>query len=117
MHLAAQFHPDQSPNDPRDWTAGFNCRPIVTATGPGSGWSQHSFGLAIDINPIENPTVTAEGTTRNRYARPYTDRADVRSGMVVQGGVVVRAFAAIGWKWGGSWSGAKDYMHFSLTGR
>jgi hypothetical protein len=26
-------------------------------------------------------------------------------------------FAQIGWEWGGFWSSAKDYQHFSLTGR
>jgi hypothetical protein len=31
--------------------------------------------------------------------------------------VVVRAFAGIGWGWGGDWHSLKDYMHFSLTGR
>jgi len=29
----------------------------------------------------------------------------------------VRSFAAVGWAWGGNWSGGKDYMHFSLAGR
>jgi hypothetical protein len=36
--------------------------------------------------------------------------------MIHEGDVVVRSFAAIGWSWGGHWSGDKDYMHFSLTG-
>ena len=35
--------------------------------------------------------------------------------MIHDGDVVVRTFAAIGWSWGGYWSGEKDYMHFSLT--
>jgi len=29
----------------------------------------------------------------------------------------VRAFDAVGWGWGGRWSGAKDYQHFSASGR
>ena len=33
------------------------------------------------------------------------------------GDVTVRAFRSIGWGWGGTWSGARDYMHFSATGR
>ena len=37
--------------------------------------------------------------------------------MIHEGDLVVRAFAGIGWEWGGHWSGSKDYMHFSLRGR
>ena len=31
-------------------------------------------------------------------------------------GPVVRAFARIGWEWGGHWQYSKDYMHFSRNG-
>jgi hypothetical protein len=37
--------------------------------------------------------------------------------MAVEGGVVVRAFGAVGWSWGGRWSDATDYQHFSASGR
>jgi hypothetical protein len=37
--------------------------------------------------------------------------------MIHAGDLVVRAFASIGWKWGGSWSGGKDYQHFSSNGK
>ncbi len=118
LHLAVQYRPNQDdPNDTRNYTSGFNCRPVVTARGPLAGWSQHAWGLAIDINPIQNPYVTADGYVRNVHARPYRDRSLRLPGMIHPGDVVVRAFAAIGWKWGGSWSGSKDYMHFSSTGR
>ena len=37
--------------------------------------------------------------------------------MAVEGGALVRAFDAVGWGWGGRWSGGvKDYQHFSLSG-
>jgi hypothetical protein len=36
--------------------------------------------------------------------------------MAVAGGVLVRAFESIGWKWGGRWRGSPDYQHFSTTG-
>jgi hypothetical protein len=36
--------------------------------------------------------------------------------MVHDGDVVVRSFTAVGWSWGGHWSGGKDYMHFSRLG-
>jgi hypothetical protein len=118
LHLAVQYRPDQDdPNDTRNYTDGFNCRPVVTARGPLSSWSQHAYGLAVDINPIQNPYVASDGYVRNNHARPYRDRWLRRPGMIHAGDAVVRAFAAVGWGWGGSWKGAKDYMHFSSTGR
>ena len=83
--------------------------------GSGTGnWSQHAYGLAVDINPIENP-YTGCGRTRERASIPYLNRSRIRPGMVTA--AVVRAFRSIGWGWAGSWSGStKDYMHFSSTG-
>jgi hypothetical protein len=96
-----------------DNTSAFNCR-VVDGT---SRWSEHAYGRAIDLNPIENPYVTARGTTSHRASRAYLRRSPYRAGMAVEGGVAVRAFAALGWSWGGRWSGARDYQHFSASGR
>jgi D-alanyl-D-alanine carboxypeptidase-like protein len=96
-----------------DNTSAFNCR---AATGSGN-WSQHAYGLAIDLNPIENPYVE-NGRVYHDASRPYLDRSKRLKGMIRAGGTVVRAFASIGWGWGGSWSGGvKDYQHFSASGR
>jgi hypothetical protein len=46
----------------------------------------------------------------------YLDRNDVRPGIAVPGGLLVDAFAAGGWQWGGRWAGTPDYQHFSATG-
>jgi hypothetical protein len=96
-----------------DNTSAFNCR---NATGT-SHWSQHAFGLAVDINPIENPYVYANGTTTHAASRPYLNRSDVRAGMAVAGGTLVRAFDAVGWGWGGRWPLPTDFQHFSANGR
>lgn len=119
MHLAVPYRgpQDDNPYDKRDYTVGFNCRPVLTAHGEGNSFSQHAYGLAIDINPMENPYVAADGFVKNFYARRYRNRSLQRRGMIRPGDVVVRAFAAVGWKWGGYWKSEKDYMHFSLTGR
>ena len=118
MHLSRRYRPNHDdPNDRRDYTASFNCRSVITPRGPLGTWSQHSYGWAIDINPIENPYVGADGYVRNRNARPFRDRSLDLRGMIHPEDVVVRSFAAIGWGWGGSWSSGPDYMHFSLTGR
>jgi SpoIID/LytB domain protein len=98
----------------RDLSAAFNCRP---ATGSPGTLSQHSYGWAIDVNPLENPYVGSDGKVLRRAAKPYLDRTLRTPGMIHPGDIVVRSFAAIGWSWGGDWYTIKDYMHFSLTGR
>jgi len=115
--LAKRFRPHADPDTRASVTAAFNCRPVITPDGPQDAYSQHSYGLAIDINSLQNPYVRSDGYVRNRFTRPYVDRSQDLPGMIHEGDVVVRAFAAIGWEWGGHWSGGKDYMHFSLTGR
>jgi hypothetical protein len=95
-----------------DNTSGFNCRRVY----PGGPWSAHAYGLAVDLNPLENPYVHG-GRVEPPAGRRYLDRTKRRRGMVVSGDLVVRAFAAIGWPWGGQWSSSKDYQHFSATGR
>jgi len=95
-----------------DNTSAFNCRYVDGTT----RWSEHAYGRAIDINPIENPYVSG-GRTSHRASEPYVDRTPRRPGMAYEGGVLVRAFDAIGWGWGGRWSSVKDYQHFSASGR
>jgi D-alanyl-D-alanine carboxypeptidase len=100
----------------RDISGSFECRRAVPSPcGSGTGnWSNHAYGLAVDINPIENP-YTGCGRTRERASAPYLNRSKLRRGMVTP--AVVRAFRSIGWGWGGSWTGStKDYMHFSWNG-
>jgi hypothetical protein len=98
-----------------DNTSAFNCRPATGST----RFSEHAFGRAVDVNPIENPYVYVNGTTTHRASRPFLDRSNHRRGMAFPGGVLVRAFARAGWKWGGNWRppSATDYQHFSSTGR
>lgn len=99
-----------------DNTSAFNCR---TRTGSTTEFSQHSYGRALDLNPLENPYVSRSGKTAHPRSVPYLDRGASRSkpGVIVAGGPVVAAFASIGWHWGGDWSGVRDLQHFSATGR
>jgi hypothetical protein len=97
-----------------DNTSAFNCRPAVgSSTG---SWSLHAYGLAVDVNPVENPYVLG-GRVLPAAGRRYLDRTRSRRGMAVEGGVLVEAFAAVGWEWGGRWAGSPDYQHFSTSGR
>ena len=96
-----------------DNTSAFNCR---AATGS-SHWSNHAYGLAVDVNPIENPYVSGGGSS-HRASGPFLNRSRHRPGMAYNGGVLVQAFRSAGWGWGGNWSGSvQDYQHFSYNGR
>jgi hypothetical protein len=114
----AQVYGNERPKD-NDVSGSFQCRQAVSSpcTGgkPSGRWSNHAYGLAIDMNPRENPYVGC-GATYDPAGRKYLDRSRLRKGMVTP--AVVLAFASIGWGWGGAWTGdTKDYMHFSHNGR
>jgi hypothetical protein len=112
MRLVDDFGADDFTSIEADNTSAFNCRPV---TG-GIGWSQHAYGRAVDVDPIENPYLD-HGTTTHAASRPYVARDPVRPGMAVPNGELVAAFAAVGWGWGGNWSNPVDLQHFSSTGR
>ena len=92
-------------------TAAFVCR---TARGQ-TRWSAHAYGLAVDVDPFQNPYRRGD-LVLPELASAYLDRADGRPGMILAGGPVTAAFAAVGWTWGGTWRSPRDLMHFSATG-
>lgn len=113
MRPMSHYRGDDRASMAADNTSGFNCR-VVRGT---SRLSMHAYGEAIDVNTVENPYVTSRFGVQPPAGRRFVDRSNVRPGMAVEGNVLVRAFDAIGWHWGGRWSSAKDYQHFSTTGR
>ncbi|HET7443443.1 MAG TPA: M15 family metallopeptidase [Solirubrobacterales bacterium] len=112
MRLVDAYGADDHRSMEADNTSAFNCR-FVSGT---SSWSQHAYGRAIDVNTIENPYVGSDGHVSPPQGEPFADRSLHAKGLIHAGGAVVRAFAAIGWGWGGDWSGDRDYQHFSATG-
>jgi hypothetical protein len=118
MRLADVYGPSAGRPRDGDVSGSFECRqavpsPCTGGRGTGTG-SMHAYGLAVDLNPVENPYVGC-GESRDPAAKRYRDRSRHRRGMVTAR--VIRAFASIGWGWGGSWTGnTKDYMHFSSSG-
>src|SRR3954465_10160127 len=118
MRIADFYGPEQQRPEDGDVTASFECRqaaasPCTGGTGTGS-WSMHAYGLAVDVNPGENPYVGC-GQSRDPLTRRFFAPPRRRKGLVAAR--AIQAFASAGWGWGGSWVGdTKDYMHFSSTG-
>ncbi len=112
MDVIDVFDGDDDASMAANNTSAFNCREVSRRPGV---WSQHAFGTAIDINPVQNPYILRNGTVLPPDA--VTDRATPIPGLIGPDGVVVEAFREIGWGWGGNWSGVLDYQHFSASGR
>jgi poly-gamma-glutamate synthesis protein (capsule biosynthesis protein) len=112
MRLVDDFGADDTASMNADNTSAFNCRAI---TG-GTGWSEHAYGRAIDVNPVENPYVVVGSYVAPRAGYAFDERPDA-PGVIHDGDLVVQAFAAQGWQWGGYWDNPIDYQHFSTTGR
>jgi hypothetical protein len=111
MRITSAAELTAPPTGDGNTTDAYACRPVRGST----VWSQHAYGLAVDVNPFLNPYHKGK-IVLPELATSYLDRADVRRGMILPNGPVVRAFAAIGWKWGGDYHSLKDFMHFSATG-
>jgi len=69
--------------------------------------SPHSYGLAIDINPIQNPHI------KGKVFQPVTGKYDHNlKGTILRDSKLVQEFVKRGWQWGGSWRSSQDYQHF-----
>jgi hypothetical protein len=113
LALVSDYGSDDEKSMAANNSSGFNCRPVAGT----ARWSQHSFGAAIDLNPVQNPYVTEAGVSP-KSGQPYAqadDRSAAVRGLITADSVVVRAFRDAGWAWGGDWTSPKDYQHFSAT--
>jgi D-alanyl-D-alanine carboxypeptidase len=111
MRLVTTADLNAHPTGDGNNTAAFVCRAARRQT----RWSAHAYGLAVDVDPFQNPYHRGD-LVLPELASAYLDRDNQRPGMIRQGDVVTRAFAAIGWTWGGTFRTPKDLMHFSATG-
>jgi hypothetical protein len=94
-------------------TSAFNCR---DTTGKPGVFSNHSWGRAIDINPLTNPYVKGNKVLPPE-GRKYVDRTKEFPGSILKNGFVVREFERAGWTWGGNWPDRQDYQHFEKPQR
>lgn len=114
MKLVSEYKGSDWQSIESDNTSAFNCR---SATGS-KKWSKHSYGKAIDINPIENPYISRKGYISHKASSAYRKRVHKKSSyadkaVLLKNDKAVQIFEKYGWKWGGDWSGVKDYQHFS----
>lgn len=114
MRLVSDYKGSDWQSIEADNTSAFNCR---KATGS-KHWSKHSYGRAIDLNSIENPYVSRSGHISHKASQQYRKRSHKKhtaadKAVLLKNDKAVRIFKKYGWKWGGDWSGVKDYQHFS----
>ena len=114
MRLVSDYGGSDFQSIEADNTSAFNCR---RATGS-RGWSKHSFGKAIDINPIENPYIRNNGRISHKASYKYKMRKHKKRhdpadrAMLVPGDPALRAFTGRGWVWGATFREARDLQHF-----
>jgi len=108
MALVEEYGGDDDASMAADNTSAFSCRPI---TGTTDRYSTHSYGQAIDINPVENPYVKGD-TVLPPAGAEFLDRTDVRPGMITESDAVVKAFRRARFTWGGGWTSLQDHQHF-----
>lgn len=107
IRLIDEYNADDELSMEDNNSSALNFRPIMGT----NKLSKHSYGLAIDINPVQNPYITKDKVLPPNSLE-YVDRSNVRKGMIVEGDVCYNAFTSRGWTWGGSWKTMKDYQHF-----
>ncbi|HEY7101187.1 MAG TPA: M15 family metallopeptidase [Mycobacteriales bacterium] len=112
MRVTSPAEVTAPPTGDGNTTSAFVCRPVRGRT----IWSAHAYGLAIDVDPFQNPYRSGQRVLPE-LATAYLDRGRKLPGMITAAGPVVAAFRSIGWTWGGGWSSPTDLMHFSSTGR
>lgn len=113
MKLVSNYHGNDFASIEADNTSAFNCRFI----GGTNKWSNHAYGKAIDINPLENPYVNTNGKTVHKRSVYYLKRvrqsdASTDLAMLLPHDEATQAFKKRGWIWGGDWYSIKDYQHF-----
>lgn len=90
-------------------TSAFNFRPVG---GNKKVLSNHSYGLAIDINPLINPYVLRDKSVMPPEGKKYVNRKLKVPGLITRESACYQIFKQYGWTWGGDWRTVKDYQHF-----
>lgn len=113
MKLVSNYNNDDWKSIEANNTSAYNCR-VVAGT---KKWSNHSYGKAIDINPIENPYISRKGYISHKESLKYRKRVHKENtlkdrAILLKDDEAVKIFKKYGWSWGGDWITIKDYQHF-----
>ena len=111
MVLIDEYGADDEASMADNNSSAFNYRTISHST----KLSSHSYGKAIDINPLYNPyvkTVKGQLTCQPANAETYMDREKEFSYKITADDLCCRLFKEHGFTWGGDWEKSKDYQHF-----
>ena len=106
LRLVDDYGGDDDASMAADNASAFNFR-VVAGT---DVLSQHARGLAIDLNPVENPWRRPDRVVP-KQGEAFLDRRHMRPGMIVRPGPVVAVLDEQGWEWGGDWRHAWDDHH------
>ena len=110
ISLINDFDGDDDKSMEANNSSSFNCRTIAGT----NKYSKHSYGVAIDINPVQNPFISEDGDVTPEGGKQFLNRDDIRMGMVTP--EVVKIFADNKFSiWGGNWDSIKDYHHFEVS--
>ena len=113
MELVSNYNGSDFASIEADNTSAFNCRFVDGTT----KWSNHTYGKAIDINPLENPYVSKSGYTAHKKSKKFVIRKRFNNSaeykaLILKNDPIVKFFKNHGWRWGGDWRCCKDYQHF-----
>ncbi|WP_191968203.1 M15 family metallopeptidase [Legionella longbeachae] len=108
MQLMDVFQGDDNASMRANNTSAFNCRPVTDRPGE---YSQHSYGRAIDINPLINPYIKGKTIIPPQGAL-YAERTQPAPGKITKESLVYQEFIKHGWDWAGDWHDLQDYQHF-----
>ena len=111
IRLVDEYNADDDLSCADNNTSCFNFRQVYGS----NNLSKHALGLAIDINPFQNPYVTyPNGVERISPpgSEPYADRNSGLEHMITEDDLCYQLFMAHGFTWGGHWKTLKDYQHF-----
>ena len=108
IRLVDDFEASDEASMAADNTSCFNYRTI-----PGQArLSNHARGLAVDVNPLENPYVGRNGRVRPAGGEAFADRTADFPHKIDREDLCYRLFRAHGFSWGGAWARSRDYQHF-----
>ncbi|MBO5303883.1 MAG: M15 family metallopeptidase [Lachnospiraceae bacterium] len=114
MVLVDNYHADDESSMSDNNTSAFNFRQISGS----SKLSNHSYGMAIDLNPKYNPYVktASDGSIicQPENGRNYIDRTQAFPYKIDENDLAYKLFTDAGFTWGGSWNSVKDYQHFEM---